>query len=191
VDRGFFIDYIITQLRKHDKGDCGEVRPGKEPRMQRRHAAALAATLTAGLSAACGAPDHSAPRHIVASDLSGSEFHETMATLDEVRGAVVPVAVRSAARASRRGARTRPAAAAAVAADVWSALARCESGMRNDTGAPYYGYFQFAAGTWRSLGFAGLPSDHDYGTQLTAAQRLVARSGWGQFPACARRLGLR
>lgn len=157
--------------------------------MQRRLAAALAATLTTGLSAACGAPDHSAPRHIVASDVSRSEFHEAMATLDEVRGAVVPVVARPD-RASRRGPRTRPAAAA-VTADVWSALARCESGLRNDTGSPYYGYFQFSAGTWRSLGFAGLPSDHDYGAQLAAAQRLVARSGWGQFPACARRLGLR
>ena len=38
---------------------------------------------------------------------------------------------------------------------------------------------------------SGNPVDYDYGTQLAAAQRLQARSGWGQWPHCARRLGLR
>lgn len=155
-----------------------------------RLAAALASTGLIGAMGGCGAPDHGAPRHIVAMEASPVGFHRTMATLEEVRGAVVPRTA-APARASRSRPRARPTAAALAGVDVWAALARCESGMRNDTGAPYYGYFQFSPGTWRSLGFDGLPSDHDYGTQLAAAQRLVARSGWGQFPACARRLGLR
>ncbi|HEX2040563.1 MAG TPA: transglycosylase family protein [Acidimicrobiales bacterium] len=157
-----------------------------------RLAAALASTALTGAVAACGAPDHGAPRHIVAPAASPLGFHRTMASLEEVRGAVAPrPGTALPARASRSRARARPPVAAPPSGDVWAALARCESGMRNDTGAPYYGFFQFSVGTWRSLGFAGLPSDHDYGTQLSAAQRLVARSGWGQFPGCARRLGLR
>jgi hypothetical protein len=105
------------------------------------------------------------------------DFHESMAALDQVRE-----------RPSRRGTRPR---ALHVSGDTWAALARCESGMRNDGGAPYYGYFQFSAATWQSLGYTGLPNDVDYTVQRAAAERLVARSGWGQFPRCARNLGLR
>lgn len=75
--------------------------------------------------------------------------------------------------------------------DVWAALARCESGGTNaSTGNGFYGYFQFVPSTWRSLGYGGLPTDFDYGTQRDAAMHLQARSGWSQWPACARRLGL-
>ena len=103
----------------------------------------------------------------------------------------------AAARASRSAARARPAAPAApanVGGDVWGALARCESGGNPRAvggGGRYFGAFQFSLGAWHSLGMSGNPVDHDYGTQLAAAQRLVARSGWRQFPHCSRRLGLR
>jgi hypothetical protein len=98
-------------------------------------------------------------------------------------------------RASRSAARPRPAGApVAVGGDVWGALARCESGGNPRAvggGGRYFGAFQFSLGSWRSLGYAGNPVDHPYGTQLEAAQRLQARSGWGQWPHCARKLGLR
>lgn len=78
------------------------------------------------------------------------------------------------------------------AGDVWSALADCESGgdPTTNTGNGYYGAFQFSLATWRSVGESGLPSAHSYGHQRAAAQRLQARSGWGQWPACSRKLGL-
>jgi hypothetical protein len=82
----------------------------------------------------------------------------------------------------------------ALGGDIWGALARCESGGNPRAvggGGRYFGAFQFTVGTWHSLGYGGNPVDYDYATQLVAAQRLVARSGWGQFPACSRRLGLR
>lgn len=60
-----------------------------------------------------------------------------------------------------------------------------------NTGNGFYGYFQFTASTWRSVGGTGLPTDHDYATQRAMAQRLQARSGWSQWPACSRQLGLR
>jgi hypothetical protein len=96
-------------------------------------------------------------------------------------------------RASRAATRPRPVAAN-VGGDVWGALARCESGGNPRAvggGGRYFGAFQFSLSTWHSLGYSGSPIDHDYGTQLAAAQRLVARGGWRQFPSCSRRLGLR
>ena len=75
--------------------------------------------------------------------------------------------------------------------DVWSNLAQCESGQTNaNTGNGYYGYFQFSESTWWAMGEDGHASDYEYSYQLGVAQRLQARSGWGQWPACARALGL-
>jgi hypothetical protein len=78
-------------------------------------------------------------------------------------------------------------------ADVWAKLRHCESGGRYDvnTGNGFYGAYQFAAGTWRNLGFPGLPHEASPEMQDEAARRLQARSGWGQWPACSRRLGMR
>lgn len=78
--------------------------------------------------------------------------------------------------------------------DIWSALARCESGMNQratSKSGTYLGYFQFSMATWHSVGGPGDPRDSDYDTQVTYAQKLQARSGWGQWPACSRKLGLR
>ncbi|HVF33453.1 MAG TPA: transglycosylase family protein [Acidimicrobiales bacterium] len=78
--------------------------------------------------------------------------------------------------------------------DVWAALARCESGgnpSARSANGRYTGAFQFSNATWQSLGYGGSAADHPYEVQVAAAQRLQARSGWGQWPRCARRLGLR
>jgi hypothetical protein len=78
--------------------------------------------------------------------------------------------------------------------DVWHALAVCETGGKMDnpnTGNGYYGYFQFSLGTWQSVGGPGYPHEHSYETQRSYAQKLQARSGWGQWPACSAKLGLR
>ena len=88
----------------------------------------------------------------------------------------------------------RPVAPATSAASggVWARLRQCESGgnYADNTGNGYYGAYQFAAGTWHGLGYAGLPSAAPPAVQDQAAQKLQARSGWGQWPACSRRLGL-
>lgn len=94
------------------------------------------------------------------------------------------------------GTRARPASSgggAVVTGDVWGALAQCESGgnpaavSRNGL---YYGLYQFSLGTWGAMGGSGLPSDASPAEQLQRAQALQARSGWGQWPACAASLGL-
>ncbi|HUI05340.1 MAG TPA: transglycosylase family protein, partial [Acidimicrobiales bacterium] len=80
----------------------------------------------------------------------------------------------------------------ATTTGVWAALRHCESGgdYSENTGNGYYGAYQFSLGTWRGLGLAGLPSQASPAAQDQAAQRLQARSGWGQWPSCSRRLRL-
>ena len=75
---------------------------------------------------------------------------------------------------------------------VWSALRQCESGgdYSIDTGNGYYGAYQFSVATWNGLGYTGLPSQAPATMQDQAARQLEARSGWGQWPACASQLGL-
>jgi hypothetical protein len=86
----------------------------------------------------------------------------------------------------------RPVAGSSLDSGAWASLRRCESGGNygDNTGNGYYGAYQFTAGTWHSLGLAGLPSDAAPAVQDHAAQVLQARSGWGQWPACSRALGL-
>ena len=106
---------------------------------------------------------------------------------------------RSAVRVRPRSRVIRPKAPKAVqanaapAADVWGRLRQCESGGRYtaSTGNGFYGAYQFHPRTWRGLGYAGLPHQAPPEVQDEAARKLQARSGWGQWPACSRRLGLR
>src|ERR1041384_7751075 len=66
---------------------------------------------------------------------------------------------------------------------VWGHLRRCESGGRYDinTGNGFYGAYQFVPSTWRGLGFPGMPHQAPPDMQDEAAQKLQARSGWGQW----------
>jgi hypothetical protein len=102
-------------------------------------------------------------------------------------------------RVSRGAARSRPPRRPAplivpgAPDDVWVKLRRCEAGgdYRRNSGNGYYGAYQFAAATWRSLGYSGLPHEAPPAVQDAAARRLQLRSGWGQWPACSRRIGAR
>jgi hypothetical protein len=83
-------------------------------------------------------------------------------------------------------------AAFAASGDDFARLRMCESGgnYQTDTGNGYYGAYQFSLGTWHGIGYSGKPSDAAPSTQDAAAHQLQARSGWGQWPACSRKLGL-
>ena len=76
---------------------------------------------------------------------------------------------------------------------VWDRLAKCESGgnWKINTGNGYYGGLQFSAGTWRSVGGSGLPHQHSREEQIKRGKILQQRAGWGQWPSCTRKLGLR
>jgi hypothetical protein len=116
------------------------------------------------------------------------------AYLDAVaRSRPAPVMVTPPAPAPAPARAPAPAVASAPALrNPWVSLRDCESdgNYNDDTGNGYYGAYQFTLGTWRSLGLGGLPSQAPPAEQDQAAQELEARRGWGQWPSCARRLGL-
>jgi Transglycosylase-like domain len=92
-----------------------------------------------------------------------------------------------------RASRSAYRAAVFTSGDVWARLRHCESGGRYtaNTGNGFYGAYQFVPRTWRTLGFSGLPHEAPPEVQDEAARRLQARSGWGQWPVCSRRIGAR
>lgn len=107
-----------------------------------------------------------------------------------------PVAAPAVVAAPQKAvAKKRTAVAPAPTGDmsVWDRLAQCESGgnWSINTGNGYYGGVQFSAATWRGVGGSGLPSDASREEQIARAQALQARSGWGQWPECSAKLGLR
>ena len=105
-------------------------------------------------------------------------------------------ATRSAAPAtsgsSRRSTATRSAAAPA-SGSVWDRLAQCESGgnWSINTGNGYSGGLQFAPGTWAAHGGTGSASTASRAEQIRVAERVRASQGWGAWPACSAKLGLR
>ncbi|WP_051196559.1 resuscitation-promoting factor [Jonesia quinghaiensis] len=81
-----------------------------------------------------------------------------------------------------------------VSGDVWSKLAQCESGGNPSivsSNGLYHGLYQFSVSTWKSVGGSGLPSQASAAEQTKRAKMLQARSGWGQWPHCSSKLGLR
>lgn len=97
-----------------------------------------------------------------------------------------PEAPRVVAAAAARPARTRR---------LWQKLAQCESGNRWHLASPTYkGGLQILPSTWRAFGglrYASLPHLADTVEQIAVAERILDRQGWGAWPKCSRRLGLR
>lgn len=88
----------------------------------------------------------------------------------------------------------RQTSAPAVAGgSVWDQLAICESGgnWAINTGNGFYGGLQFTLSSWQAVGGSGLPSDASREEQIMRAERLLAIQGWGAWPACTSKLGLR
>jgi uncharacterized protein YabE (DUF348 family) len=79
---------------------------------------------------------------------------------------------------------------------VWDALARCESGgnWSINTGNGYYGGLQFTTGTWLAYGGGQYAPRADLASrnqQIAIATKVRnARGGYGDWPACAAKLGL-
>ena len=76
---------------------------------------------------------------------------------------------------------------------VWDKLAQCESGgnWSINTGNGYYGGLQFSLSTWRAYGGDGYPHQASREEQIRIAKKLQAAAGWGSWPACSSKLGLR
>lgn len=84
-------------------------------------------------------------------------------------------------------------AAPVASGSVWDQLAVCEAGgnWAINTGNGYYGGLQFTLSSWQAVGGSGLPSDASREEQIQRGEMLLARQGWGAWPACAAKLGLR
>ncbi len=76
---------------------------------------------------------------------------------------------------------------------IWDALARCESSgnWQIDTGNGYYGGVQFSLSSWRLVGGSGYPHQSSREEQIARARILLGLQGWGAWPACSAKLGLR
>ncbi|MEU8686552.1 transglycosylase family protein [Streptomyces sp. NPDC048611] len=123
-----------------------------------------------------------------------------------------PQVAKSTARSEFRGYGTRGVTAAAVLlaagalnlatgqsaearSGTWDRLAGCESGgnWRTDTGNGFSGGLQFAHSTWHSFGggaYASRAARATRAQQIRVAERVLARQGWGAWPACSASLGL-
>lgn len=98
---------------------------------------------------------------------------------------------------------TKPTAAAAAASapavaggSVWDAIAACESGgnWSINTGNGYQGGLQFNQSTWAAYGGTQYAPTADQATreqQIAIAEKTQAAQGWGAWPACTAKLGLR
>lgn len=82
---------------------------------------------------------------------------------------------------------------AAASGSAWDRLAACESGgnWSINTGNGYYGGLQFSLSSWRGVGGQGYPHQASKAEQIRRAEMLRARGGWGHWPACSAKLGLR
>ncbi len=77
--------------------------------------------------------------------------------------------------------------------NVWDHLAQCESGgdWHINTGNGYFGGLQFLPSSWYAVGGQGLPHQNSREEQIYRATLLWHEQGWGAWPACTRKLGLR
>ena len=75
----------------------------------------------------------------------------------------------------------------------WDALAECESGgnWSINTGNGFYGGLQFTLTSWRAVGGTGYPHQHSREEQIRRGIALQRIQGWGAWPACSRKIGLR
>ncbi|PMC76256.1 MULTISPECIES: resuscitation-promoting factor [unclassified Brachybacterium] len=94
------------------------------------------------------------------------------------------------------GGNTGAAAPAEPSGSVWDRLAQCESGgnWSINTGNGYYGGLQFNRGTWLAYGGGQYAPTANLATreqQIAIAKKTQAAQGWGAWPACTARLGIR
>ena len=87
-----------------------------------------------------------------------------------------------------------PAATPAQGAGVWDQIAQCESGgnWNINTGNGYSGGLQFAPGTWAAYGDgSSSAATASKEAQIAAAEKVLAAQGWGAWPSCSAKAGLR
>ncbi|MCH0567264.1 MULTISPECIES: peptidoglycan DD-metalloendopeptidase family protein [unclassified Streptomyces] len=96
---------------------------------------------------------------------------------------------------SAGGSLVAAATATAAPAEVWDAVAACESGgdWSLDSGNGYFGGLQFQPGTWAEFGgheFAENAHQATREQQITVAERVLAAQGPSAWPQCSLSAGL-
>ncbi|PSO43201.1 hypothetical protein BRC19_01620 [Candidatus Saccharibacteria bacterium QS_5_54_17] len=100
---------------------------------------------------------------------------------------------RSQANVSTVSATAASTAMSTASTGVWERLAQCESSgnWSINTGNGFYGGLQFTLSSWRAVGGTGMPHHASKAEQIRRAKKLRAIQGWGAWPACSAKLGLR
>lgn len=106
------------------------------------------------------------------------------------------VKVGTKATTAAGGSNTGAPAPAVADGSVWDRLAQCESSgnWSINTGNGFYGGLQFTAGTWLAYGGGQYAPRADLATreqQIDVAIRTQQGQGWGAWPACTAKLGIR
>jgi uncharacterized protein YabE (DUF348 family) len=97
------------------------------------------------------------------------------------------------ARSSSGGSGSGSSAPSVASGSVWDRIAACESGgnWSINTGNGFYGGLQFTLSTWHGYGGTGMPNQASRAAQIAVAKRIQAAQGWGAWPACTAKLGIR
>jgi uncharacterized protein YabE (DUF348 family) len=123
-----------------------------------------------------------------------------VATVNGVETGRLPVAnvviVPARAGVTRIGAKPGTEVPAVAQGETWDALSRCEAGgnWAINTGNGFYGGVQFDQNTWERNGGLRYAQRADLATreeQIAIAELTRARQGWGAWPVCSGRLGVR
>jgi uncharacterized protein YabE (DUF348 family) len=124
----------------------------------------------------------------------------TVATVNGVETGRLPVAnvviVPARDGVTRIGAKPGTEVPAVAQGETWDALSRCEAGgnWAINTGNGFYGGVQFDQNTWERNGGLRYAQRADLATreeQIAIAEVTRARQGWGAWPVCSGRLGVR
>jgi resuscitation-promoting factor RpfB len=173
--------------------------------------AARQAELDAAIVAAIGALPPEQQFEIKWAAMDDAERTATINWFAEVEAAERAAAEQAAAEqaeAARRAEQARQAQQARQSAprsasaprvsggSVWDTIAQCESSgnWAMNSGNGFYGGLQFTMQSWQYVGgtqYAAMPHQASREQQIAAAERLLARQGWGAWPACSSRAGLR
>lgn len=101
------------------------------------------------------------------------------------------------AEAAARAATSSGSGSSSVSGSVWDSLAQCETGgnwSHPTVSGGFSGGLMFHSATWNANGgqaYAATASGATREQQITVAERVLAQSGWGAWPGCSRKLGLR
>lgn len=142
---------------------------------------------------------------ILAADLTPEERETARAYLAEQQRAELQAffdgleaqAAAQAAAARAASAKASSARSTSVDGSVWDRLAQCETGgnwAHPTVSGGFSGGLMFHYATWNANGgqaYAATASGATREQQIVVAERILAASGWGAWPGCSRKLGLR